>query len=163
LTQLNRQILANLTMESYGRATSDCLGCHAASTTHDGKPSDVQWSLFDEAADKPVIEVLEDETFGRIYTNIVASGYRYHSGPTHYTGFAFNGDEQTAHDVLVNQTSSEDATTDLVTPGDAANSYGFRKLEGTQSSGSRMPFGGPYLDQPHLDAIRGWTEAGPAP
>ena len=64
---------------------------------------------------------------------------------------------------LVNVTSLEVGTLKRVTPSDPANSYIVQKLEGTQASGARMPFGGPFLDQPTIDQVRAWIQAGAAP
>jgi len=48
-----------------------------------------------------------------------------------------------------------------VKPGDPANSYLIQKLEGAPGiSGSRMPFGGPFLDQPTIDLIKAWITSG---
>jgi hypothetical protein len=48
-----------------------------------------------------------------------------------------------------------------VAPGNAADSYVIRKLEGDPGiSGQRMPFGGPYLDQSTIDTIREWIDNG---
>ncbi|MDH3547439.1 MAG: hypothetical protein OEN22_10080, partial [Gammaproteobacteria bacterium] len=47
-----------------------------------------------------------------------------------------------------------------VAVGDADNSYLIQKLEGTAAQGSRMPQGGPFLDQETIDVIRLWIDAG---
>ena len=48
-----------------------------------------------------------------------------------------------------------------VQPNDAANSYIIRKLEGAAGiSGSRMPLGGPFLDQATIDEVKSWIAAG---
>jgi uncharacterized protein (TIGR03118 family) len=57
---------------------------------------------------------------------------------------------------VVNVTSLEVPTLKRVKPNDAAASYLIQKLEGTQASGARMPFGGPYLDQATIDQIKSW-------
>ena len=48
-----------------------------------------------------------------------------------------------------------------IEPGDSANSFVMKKLDGTQGvlEGSRMPLG-PPLDQETLDGIRSWIDAG---
>lgn len=61
---------------------------------------------------------------------------------------------------LVNVASLQDGLLSRVAPNDAANSYLIRKLEGTQSVGTRMPQGGPFLDQATMDMIRQWINAG---
>ena len=47
-----------------------------------------------------------------------------------------------------------------VEPGDPDSSYLIDKLEGTQTVGSRMPQGGPFLDQETIDLIREWISNG---
>jgi len=48
-----------------------------------------------------------------------------------------------------------------VKPGDAANSYLVQKLEGAAGiSGSRMPLGGPFLDQATIDKVKSWINSG---
>jgi len=47
-----------------------------------------------------------------------------------------------------------------VTPGNPDNSYLIQKLEGTAAGGSRMPQGGPFLDQATVDMIRQWITDG---
>ena len=48
-----------------------------------------------------------------------------------------------------------------VAPGNASDSYVIRKLEGGPGIlGQRMPFGGPYLDQNTINAIREWIDNG---
>ena len=47
-----------------------------------------------------------------------------------------------------------------VESGDPDSSYLIDKLEGTQTVGSRMPQGGPFLDQETIDLIREWIANG---
>lgn len=62
---------------------------------------------------------------------------------------------------LVNVASLEQPGLMRVKPGDPANSYIIRKLEGTAGiSGERMPQGGPYLDQATIDMIKSWIASG---
>ncbi|MGE5337463.1 MAG: TIGR03118 family protein [Gemmatimonadota bacterium] len=62
---------------------------------------------------------------------------------------------------LVNVPSLEQPSLLRVKPGDPDNSYLIRKLEGTAGiSGSRMPLGGPFLDQATIDQVRSWIAAG---
>ena len=62
---------------------------------------------------------------------------------------------------LVNVASLEQPSLLRVQPGDPDNSYIIQKLEGAPGiSGSRMPFGGPYLDQATIDKIRSWIQDG---
>ena len=44
---------------------------------------------------------------------------------------------------------------------DSANSYIVHKLEGAAGiSGSRMPLGGPFLDQATIDQVKQWIDDG---
>jgi uncharacterized protein (TIGR03118 family) len=62
---------------------------------------------------------------------------------------------------LVNVASLEQPGLMRVKPGDPANSYVIQKLEGAAGiSGSRMPQGGPFLDQPTIDSIKSWIASG---
>ena len=48
-----------------------------------------------------------------------------------------------------------------VHPGDPDSSYLVMKVAGDPAiAGERMPFGGPYLEQSEIDAIREWIRAG---
>ena len=67
------------------------------------------------------------------------------------------------HAALVNVTSLNEPPLKRVLPGDPNNSYIIHKLEGTQTVGARMPFGGPFLDQATIDQVRAWIQAGAAP
>ena len=67
------------------------------------------------------------------------------------------------HASLVNVTSIDEPAFKRVLPNDPNNSYIIHKLEGTQSVGSRMPFGGPFLSQATIDQVRAWIQAGAAP
>ncbi len=81
-----------------------------------------------------------------------------HSGPTSSSlpsGMNLSS-AAASHAALVNVASLQVAL-DRVEPGDPDNSYLIRKLEGGPGiSGSRMPQGGPFLDQPMVDMIRQW-------
>lgn len=61
---------------------------------------------------------------------------------------------------LVGVASSQVPALNRVTPGDPDNSYLIQKLEGTQSTGQRMPAGGPFLDQAVIDDVRQWIADG---
>jgi hypothetical protein len=62
---------------------------------------------------------------------------------------------------LVGVNSEEQPTLKRVNPGDSANSWVIHKLEGTNlGTTSRMPFGGPFLDQATIDQVKGWIDAG---
>ncbi|HVY83024.1 MAG TPA: TIGR03118 family protein [Steroidobacteraceae bacterium] len=62
---------------------------------------------------------------------------------------------------LVNVQSINEPTLKRVLPGDPDNSYIIHKLEGTNlGTTSRMPLGGPFLDQPTIEMVRAWITAG---
>ena len=63
---------------------------------------------------------------------------------------------------LVNVMSIEVPSLDRIEPGDPDNSYMIQKLMGTAGVGSRMPQGGPFLDQATMDMIREWITDGAA-
>jgi len=62
---------------------------------------------------------------------------------------------------LVNVASVEQPTLMRVKPNDPDNSYIVQKLEGAGTiSGSRMPLGGPFLDQATINMVRTWISQG---
>ena len=61
---------------------------------------------------------------------------------------------------LANVGSLQSPGTPRVAPGNAANSYLIRKLEGTNTVGSRMPLGGPFLDADTIARIKSWIASG---
>jgi hypothetical protein len=62
---------------------------------------------------------------------------------------------------LVDVASLQVPALDRVAPGDPDNSYLIRKLEGAAGIvGTRMPQGGPFLDQATVDMIRQWISDG---
>ena len=61
---------------------------------------------------------------------------------------------------LINIASFQEPAIFRVAVGDADNSYLIHKLEGTSVQGSRMPQGGPFLDQATIDVIRLWIDSG---
>lgn len=69
-------------------------------------------------------------------------------------------DATNSYAMLVGTASAEVPSLKRVAPGDAANSYLIHKLEGHQSVGARMPFGGPYLDANTIGLIRQWIDNG---
>jgi hypothetical protein len=60
---------------------------------------------------------------------------------------------------LVNVPSEGDPSVDRVEPGDAVNSYLWLKVSGT-TAGTRMPLGGPDLDNIDLTNIMNWINTG---
>jgi hypothetical protein len=61
---------------------------------------------------------------------------------------------------LVNIASFQEPTIFRVARFDADASYLIHKLEGTSLQGSRMPQGGPFLDQATIDVVRLWIDNG---
>lgn len=61
---------------------------------------------------------------------------------------------------LVNIASLQEPTILRVAVSNADNSYLVHKLEGTSAQGSRMPKGGPFLDQATIDVVRLWIDTG---
>ena len=85
-----------------------------------------------------------------------------HSGPTsNILPSGMNLTAGNSHASLVNVPSLQVAL-DRVEPGDPDNSYIIHKLEGTNAVGSRMPQGGPFLDQATIDMVRQWITDGAA-
>ena len=85
-----------------------------------------------------------------------------HSGPT--SGSLPAGmdlsDADASFAALVGVSSIQEPAIQRVAAGDPDNSYLIQKLEGTASTGSRMPQGGPFLDQATMDDIRQWISDG---
>jgi hypothetical protein len=103
-------------------------------------------------------------TLGQIQSSVfgpMCSGC--HSGPTGNnlpSGMNLSSAND-SHAALVNVPSLQQGGLDRVEPGDPDNSYLVRKLEGGPDiSGSRMPQGGPFLDQATMDMIRQWIADG---
>lgn len=103
-------------------------------------------------------------TLGQIQSQVFSpSCSGCHSGPT--SGNLPSGmNLSTANDsfnALVNVTSLQVGTLNRVTPNDSTNSYLIHKLEGGPNIvGSRMPQGGPFLDQATIDMIKAWIDDG---
>lgn len=81
-----------------------------------------------------------------------------HSGPGAPVGLQLTAG--VSYGNLVGVASGEVVTLQRVQPGNAGNSYLIHKLEGTQAVGSRMPLGGPFLDQTTIDRVRAWINSG---
>jgi hypothetical protein len=64
-----------------------------------------------------------------------------------------------AYGNIVNVASTQDPTKNLITPSDAQNSYIVIKLEGRQTTGVRMPFGG-NLSSVRIQNIKNWINQG---
>jgi hypothetical protein len=65
-----------------------------------------------------------------------------------------------AYSQTVNVPSTENPSLNRVTPGDASNSYLYRKITGVGISGDRMPQGGPFLTDAQIALVRDWIRRG---
>lgn len=65
-----------------------------------------------------------------------------------------------AYNNLVNVTAFQDATKKRVLPSDATNSYLVIKIEGRQSTGSRMPLSRSPLSNAKIQTIKNWINNG---
>lgn len=72
-------------------------------------------------------------------------------------------DQANSYALLVGVPSVQVPSLLRVQPGDPDRSYLVRKIEGTASTGGRMPLGGPPLPRDRIDLIRGWIAAGAQP
>jgi hypothetical protein len=84
------------------------------------------------------------------------------AGPTLPTGMDLSS-EGASYASLVNVASVQQEEILRVKEGDANASYLIQKLEGTAAGSSRMPLGGPFLDQATVDVIRLWIDNGAPP
>jgi CHRD domain/Bacterial Ig domain len=86
-----------------------------------------------------------------------------HTGPTGGTlpGGMNLTSAANSYAALVGVPSIQVPAMDRVEPGDPDNSYLIRKLEGGPGiTGTRMPQGGPFLNQAEIDEIRSWIAEG---
>jgi Bacterial Ig-like domain len=104
-----------------------------------------------------------DELQASVFTPTCATS-GCHSGPS--GGPLPTGMDLTSADAsfanLVGVASTQSPGLSRVAAGDPDNSYLVHKIEGTASSGARMPFGGPPLSQALIDDIRQWIADGAA-
>lgn len=100
-------------------------------------------------------------TFTEIQTQIFNSSCALsgcHSGGTPAAGMNLDAP---AYSRIVGVASSEVPSLQRINPGNAADSYMIRKLEGGPGIvGARMPLGGPFLPQATIDRIRAWIDSG---
>ncbi len=100
-----------------------------------------------------------DEIQSAVFTSTCAG---CHSGPTSTTlpaGMDLS-DADASFNALVGVASVQEPAIVRVAANDPDNSYLIQKLEGTASTGQRMPVGGPFLDQATMDDIRQWISDG---
>ena len=62
--------------------------------------------------------------------------------------------------MIVGQPSVESPSLQRVKPLDPANSYLYRKINGSGITGDRMPQGGPYLSDAQIKLVRDWIRRG---
>jgi len=65
-----------------------------------------------------------------------------------------------AYEQTVNVNSVQMSSLKRVNPGDASNSYLYRKITGVGITGDRMPQGGPYLSDAQISLVRDWIRRG---
>ncbi len=103
-------------------------------------------------------------TFAEVFTVVLDQRCSCHAGASHSTGFAFDGNQETAYGVLVDVASSEAPALDRIEPGSLADSYLWAKVTGTQAdvggSGGQMPLSGGPLNASELGLIQSWIEDG---
>ena len=109
---------------------------------------------FEVAGTQPTLQSIQDHVFTPICAGCHTGAGATLPGSMNLTtaGASFGN--------LVGIASVQVPALNRVTAGDADNSYLVHKLEGTQSVGSQMPFGGTPLEQATLDAIRQWIDDG---
>jgi len=101
-------------------------------------------------------------TFDSIQANIFTPiCEQCHSGAG--APFGLRLDAANSYALLVGVPSGQNSSLLRVAPGDPANSYIIRKLEGTASAGERMPAGLPPLPPADIDVVRQWITDGAAP
>ncbi|MEE2829357.1 MAG: hypothetical protein VX498_09225 [Myxococcota bacterium] len=100
-------------------------------------------------------------TWTDVYFNVISANCSCHiSGAG---GWAFNGLQTTAYNVLVGVSSNQSSLA-RIEPGSAEASYLQHKLDGTQGtvggSGQQMPRNSPALPESLRDMVRAWIDAG---
>jgi uncharacterized protein (TIGR03118 family) len=131
------------------------------------KATDVDGNVGVAAADVVVSNGAAPATLAQIQAAVftpICSGCHNGSNPP---GGALPGSQNltagNSFAALVGVASLEQPTLRRVKAGDPDNSYLIQKLEGTAGiSGSRMPLGGPFLDQATIDQIKSWITSGAA-
>ncbi|MGD8535503.1 MAG: hypothetical protein PVF66_06585 [Candidatus Aminicenantes bacterium] len=91
-----------------------------------------------------------------IFTNNCAQGGCHNS--TAQAGL--NLTQGVAYSNIVNVASTQVPQSMRVLPGDAANSYLVKKIEGTQTVGTRMPQGRNALSSITIQNIKNWVDRG---
>jgi uncharacterized protein (TIGR03118 family) len=131
------------------------------------KATDVDGNVGVVGADVVVSNGAAPTTLSQIQTAVftpLCSGCHNGSNPP---GGALPGSQNltagNSFAALVGVSSLEQPAVRRVKAGDPDNSYLIQKLEGAAGiSGSRMPLGGPFLDQATIDQIKSWIQSGAA-
>ncbi len=129
------------------------------------KATDVDGNVGLAAADVVVSNGAAPATLSQIQAAVftpICSGCHSGSNPP---GGALPGSQNltagNSFAALVGVASLEQPALRRVKAGDPDNSYLIQKLEGAAGiSGSRMPLGGPFLDQATIDQIKSWISSG---
>ena len=100
-----------------------------------------------------------DSIQNNIFTPICSGCHSGPPGPNLPSGMDLSS-AAASFSSLVNISSFQEPTIFRVERLNANNSYLIHKLEGTSAQGSRMPQGGPFLDQATIDVIRLWIDTG---
>jgi hypothetical protein len=94
-----------------------------------------------------------------IFTARCATVAGCHTGP--FPAMSMDLSAGAAYGAIVGVASMEVPSLDRVAPGDPANSYLVRKINGGPSIvGSRMPLGGPFLSPAEIATITSWVQEG---
>lgn len=113
------------------------------------------FNIMAPAQPAPTLDDIQANVFGPLCSSC-------HGGPT--SGNLPSGmdlsDADASFSALVGVQSLQVPALLRVAANDPDMSYLVHKLEGTQSVGSRMPQGGPFLDQATIDGIRQWIADG---
>jgi hypothetical protein len=110
-------------------------------------------ATFTVSSLQPTLQSIQDHVFSPICAGCHTGGGA--SLPT-----SMNLTSSAASRAALVSVMSTETAFQRVLPGNANNSYLIQKLEGTQTSGARMPFGGPFLDTATIGVIRQWIDAG---
>lgn len=109
----------------------------------------------------PGDEPIDDPSFigdvRPLLTSFTCSTAQCHSNAARAGGLAL---ENVLASDLVNRAGDDGEI--LVIPGDAADSYLIRKVEGRSIQGSQMPLGNPALSPGTIQTLRNWIDRGAA-
>jgi hypothetical protein len=106
----------------------------------------------------PALEATFASIQEQIFTPICTA---CHIGATAPLGLRL--DAANSYGLLVGVPSAQEPSLQRVQPGNPDNSYLIRKLEGTASTGGRMPLDGTPLSQANIDVVRQWITDGAQP